>query len=90
MAKKLKYPYEQWKQEQERSTEPEHLEASNHLASMASESGPQEHHSKYRMFFLSFDIIPIVNVIWAWHVFQFSVKCSLKVSKRKIFPSTFF
>ena len=51
MAKKLKYPYEQWKQEQERSTEPEHLEASNHLASMASESGPQEHHGKYRMFF---------------------------------------
>ena len=55
MAKKLKYPYEQWKQEQERSTtspplEVEHLERSNRLASqsmVASETGQHtEPHSK--------------------------------------------
>ena len=54
MAKKLKYPYEQWKQEQERSTTSppleEHLERSNRLASqsmVASETGQlSEPHSK--------------------------------------------
>ena len=54
MAKKLKYPYEQWKQEQERSESDlmevtEHLERSNQLASQsASESGQlSDQHSKF-------------------------------------------
>lgn len=88
MAKKLKYPYEQWKQEQQqkdssRSPSPadlDHLERSNQLsASAASSESEQMTHSKSDLNhsnpFLN-KTIPSV-VFWASHLIIF---CSLGLS----------
>ena len=82
MAKKLKYPYEQWKQEQQqkdssRSPSPadlDHLERSNQLAaSAASSESEQMTHSKSNLIhpnrFLN-KTIPSV-VFWYFHLIAF-------------------